>query len=109
VTGVWPDQASGAWLLELRSTCYALGLADDGTAAPPLRPVLYNSWEAAGLAVSHVGQAERAAELGVECFVVHDGWFAGRDHDHAGLGDWTPDRAKSPAGLTPLIERVSGT
>ena len=77
---------------------------------PELRPVLYNSWEATGFAVTEDGQArlaERAAELGVECFVVDDGWFAGRDHDHAGLGDWTPDRAKFPSGLTPLIERVT--
>jgi alpha-galactosidase len=77
---------------------------------PELRPVLYNSWEATGFAVSEDGQArlaERAAELGVECFVVDDGWFAGRDHDHAGLGDWTPDRAKFRSGLTPLIERVT--
>jgi alpha-galactosidase len=76
---------------------------------PPLRPVLYNSWEATGFAVSEEGQArlaERAAQLGIECFVVDDGWFAGRDHDHAGLGDWTPDREKFPRGLTPLIERV---
>jgi alpha-galactosidase len=79
-------------------------------AEPPLRPVLYNSWEATGFAVTEAGQAdlaERAAALGVECFVVDDGWFAGRDHDHAGLGDWTPDRAKFPRGLTPLIDRVS--
>ena len=47
---------------------------------PALRPVLYNSWEATGFAVSEAGQArlaERAAQLGVECFVVDDGWFAG--------------------------------
>jgi alpha-galactosidase len=80
-----------------------------GGDGPPLRPVLYNSWEATGFAVSENGQArlaELAARLGVECFVVDDGWFAGRDHDRAGLGDWTPDRAKFPRGLTPLIERV---
>jgi alpha-galactosidase len=80
------------------------------TGEPELRPVLYNSWEATGFAVSEGGQArlaELAAQIGVECFVVDDGWFAGRDHDHAGLGDWTPDRGKFPRGLTPLIERVT--
>ena len=85
----------------------AAAAAADG---PPLRPVLYNSWEATGFAVTEQGQArlaERAAQLGVECFVVDDGWFTGRDHDRAGLGDWVPDPAKFPRGLTPLIERVS--
>ena len=76
----------------------------------PLRPVLYNSWEATGFAVSQDGQArlaELAAGLGAECFVVDDGWFAGRDSDRAALGDWTPDRSKFPDGLTPLIKRVN--
>ena len=62
---------------------------------PPLRPVLYNSWEATSFSVSEDGQArlaELAARLGVECFVVDDGWFGGRHHDRAGLGDWTVDR-----------------
>jgi alpha-galactosidase len=78
-------------------------------ADPELRPVLYNSWEATGFAVSEDGQArlaELAAQIGVECFVVDDGWFAGRNNDRAGLGDWTPDPVKFPRGLTPLIERV---
>src|SRR5580700_6351620 len=78
---------------------------------PELRPVLYNSWEATGFAVSEDGQArlaELAAQIGVECFVVDDGWFAGRNNDRAGLGDWTPDPVKFPRGLTPLIERVQG-
>ena len=78
---------------------------------PPLRPVLYNSWEATSFKVSEEGQArlaELAAPLGVECFVVDDGWFAGRNDDHAGLGDWVPDPAKFPRGLGPLIERVNG-
>jgi alpha-galactosidase len=77
---------------------------------PPLRPVLYNSWEATSFKVSEEGQvrlAELAAPLGVECFVVDDGWFAGRNDDHAGLGDWVPDPAKFPRGLGPLIERVN--
>ncbi|HEY2488549.1 MAG TPA: alpha-galactosidase, partial [Streptosporangiaceae bacterium] len=77
---------------------------------PPLRPVLYNSWEATLFQVSEAGQArlaERAARLGIECFVVDDGWFGRRDHDRAGLGDWTVNREKFPRGLGPLIERVN--
>jgi alpha-galactosidase len=83
--------------------------AGAGAAGPELRPVLYNSWEATGFAVSEDGQArlaELAARIGVECFVVDDGWFAGRNNDRAGLGDWTPDPVKFPRGLTPLIDRV---
>jgi alpha-galactosidase len=75
-----------------------------------LRPVLYNSWEATSFAVSEDGQArlaELAAQIGAECFVMDDGWFPGRHHDRAGLGDWTPDPRKFPRGLTPLIERVN--
>jgi len=89
---------------------FAAAPAACGGGEPALRPVLYNSWEATGFAVSEAGQArlaERAAQLGVECFVVDDGWFAGRSHDRAGLGDWRPDPAKFPRGLTPLIERVT--
>jgi alpha-galactosidase len=75
-----------------------------------LRPVLYNSWEATSFQVSQDGQArlaELAAKLGVECFVVDDGWFTGRHNDRAGLGDWTADRSKFPGGLAPLIDRVN--
>lgn len=74
-----------------------------------LRPVLYNSWEATEFDVSVAGQsalAERAAALGVELFVMDDGWFGSRTHDAAGLGDWTPNPERFPDGLGPLIDRV---
>jgi len=74
-----------------------------------LHPVLYNSWEATNFDVSEEGQAqlaEIAAALGVELFVMDDGWFKGRLWENAGLGDWTPDPIKFPHGLTPLIDRV---
>lgn len=73
------------------------------------RPVLYNSWEATYFDVSEEGQtalAERAAALGVELFVVDDGWFGERDDDTAGLGDWWVNLRKFPNGLGPLIEKV---
>ena len=75
----------------------------------PLRKVLYNSWEATEFAVNEAGQialAERAATLGVERFVMDDGWFGARNNDRAGLGDWTVNPTKFPNGLTPLIDRV---
>jgi alpha-galactosidase len=73
------------------------------------RKVLYNSWEATHFDVDEESQgalAELAAVMGVELFVMDDGWFHGRDHDRAGLGDWWPDERKFPRGLAPLIERV---
>ena len=79
--------------------------------APRLRPVLYNSWEATEFAVDEKGQmalAEKAAKIGVERFVMDDGWFGARNSDHAGLGDWTVNRSKFPNGLKPLIDKVHG-
>jgi len=75
----------------------------------PLRPVLYNSWEATEFNVSEEGQialAEKASKLGVERFVIDDGWFGQRKDDHAGLGDWYVNKDKFPHGLKPVIDRV---
>ena len=75
-----------------------------------LHKVLYNSWEATTFAVdepSQVALAELAAEMGIELFVMDDGWFHGRTTDNAGLGDWWPDTQKFPHGLAPLIARVN--
>ncbi|MFJ5215495.1 alpha-galactosidase [Streptomyces sp. NPDC088354] len=72
-------------------------------------PVLYNSWEATGFDVEPAAQAAlaaRAAALGVELYVVDDGWFGGRRHDRAGLGDWTPSPDRFPDGLGPLVREV---
>ncbi len=75
-----------------------------------VRPVLYNSWEATEFNVSEAGQkelADKAAKIGVELFVVDDGWFGKRNNDHAGLGDWVPNPQKFPNGLKPLIDYVN--
>jgi alpha-galactosidase len=75
-----------------------------------VRPILYNSWEATGFAVNERNQmelAEKAAKLGIEVFVVDDGWFGARDNDYTGLGDWTVNPEKFPRGLNPLIARVN--
>lgn len=79
------------------------------SAAPRPRPVLYNSWEATGFNVTEAGQmalAEKAAALGVDRFVMDDGWFGQRKDDHAGLGDWYVNGEKFPHGLKPLINKV---
>jgi alpha-galactosidase len=75
------------------------------------RPVLINTWEAVYFA--HDLDALRdladvAAATGLERFVLDDGWFRGRRHDEAGLGDWTVDRTVWPDGLHPIVEHVRG-
>jgi alpha-galactosidase len=75
-----------------------------------VRPVLYNSWEATEFNVSESGQkelADKAAKLGVELFVMDDGWFGKRNNDRAGLGDWFPNADKFPNGLKPLIDYIN--
>jgi alpha-galactosidase len=85
---------------------HRVGQAD---AAPKPRPVIYNSWEATEFNVTEAGQialAEKAAALGVDRFVMDDGWFGQRKDDHAGLGDWYVNQQKFPHGLKPLIDKV---
>ena len=80
------------------------------TRAKP-RPVHYNTWEAVWFAhdVDKLKDlATRAAALGVERFVLDDGWFGGRRHDRAGLGDWTVSSAVYAKGLGPLVDHVTG-
>ena len=80
-------------------------------AAPRPRPVLYNSWEATTFNVNEAGQealADKAARIGVELFVMDDGWFGKRNDDHAGLGDWFVNPQKFPQGLHGLIAHVNG-
>ena len=75
------------------------------------RPVHYNTWEAVYFDhdVEKLKElATRAAEIGVERFVLDDGWFGGRRHDRAGLGDWTVSRDVYPDGLGPLVDHVTG-
>ena len=76
---------------------------------PKLRPVIYNSWEATEMAVDEPGQvalAQKAASIGVERFIMDDGWFGQRSSDHLGLGDWYVNKTKFPNGLKPLIDKV---
>lgn len=76
---------------------------------PRPRPIVYDSWEATGFDVTEAGQealAEKAAAIGVERFVMDDGWFGARNSDRAGLGDWFVNKQKFPDGLKPLIDKV---
>ncbi len=75
------------------------------------RPVVLNTWEA--VYFDHdlarlTALADVAAAVGVERFVLDDGWFRGRRDDTAGLGDWFVDDGVWPQGLHPLVEHVRG-
>ena len=81
-----------------------------GVGAMPPRPVHLNSWEACYFRHDQsriLELARAAAAIGAERFVLDDGWFKGRDHDRAGLGDWTADGQKYPDGLKPLADAVN--
>lgn len=74
------------------------------------RPVHLNTWEA--VYFDHRTEdiralAAAAASVGVERFVLDDGWFQGRHSDQAALGDWWPDAGKYPHGLQPLANHVN--
>ena len=73
------------------------------------RPVHLNTWEGFYFDLQPdkvMALADAAAAVGVERFVVDDGWFHGRHHDRAALGDWWPDEGKFPQGLGPLVAHV---
>jgi len=75
------------------------------------RPVLLNTWEAVYFrhdtdALCEL--ADTAAEIGVERFVLDDGWFGSRRDDTSGLGDWWVSSEVYPDGLGPLIDHVTG-
>ena len=74
------------------------------------RPVHFNTWEALYFDVSHESLPpliDQAAALGIERFVLDDGWFVGRRDDAAALGDWRVDPQKFPDGLRPIAEHVT--
>jgi alpha-galactosidase len=81
-----------------------------GTHRDQTRPVLVNNWEATYFdfnadkieSIAKVGQ-----DLGIELFVLDDGWFGYRDSDNSSLGDWKVDQRKLPGGLADLATRVN--
>jgi alpha-galactosidase len=80
-------------------------------AHPARQPVTINVWEA--VYFDHDldrlrALADRAARVGVERFVLDDGWFHARRDDTAGLGDWWVDPDVWPDGLDPLADHVRG-
>jgi alpha-galactosidase len=75
------------------------------------RPVVLNTWEAVYFdhRLNRLSElADTAARLGVERFVLDDGWFGSRRDDTAGLGDWHVAPDVWPEGLGPLVDHVRG-
>ena len=73
------------------------------------RPVLINNWEATEADFDEeklVDIARSAAPLGIDMFVMDDGWFGKRDDDNSGLGDWAVNENKLPGGLQALVSRI---
>ncbi len=73
------------------------------------RPILLNNWEATYFGFNEeklLKIARTAAEVGVELFVLDDGWFGHRDDDTTSLGDWFVDTNKLPGGMKHLTDQV---
>jgi len=80
-----------------------------GTYRDKERPILVNNWEATYFdftADSILEIADAGKELGIELFVLDDGWFGRRDNDKTSLGDWFVDHRKLPKGLNHLASEV---
>ncbi len=73
------------------------------------RPVVLNNWEATFFDFNRskiLRMARQAKALGVEMFVLDDGWFGQRNSDKAGLGDWTVNEKKLPGGIAALSRDI---
>lgn len=74
------------------------------------RPIVINNWEATFFNFNSRkihSLARRAKKLGVEMFVLDDGWFGKRNTDTAGLGDWVVNKKKLPGGIKRLSRRIN--
>lgn len=74
------------------------------------RPILINNWEATYMDFDEekiLSIAQKAKELGIELFVLDDGWFGERDDDTSSLGDWTPNRKKLPGGIPQIAQKIT--
>ena len=74
------------------------------------RPILINNWEATYFDFTEeklLALARKAAECGIELFVLDDGWFGKRTSDYAGLGDWRPNPERLPEGIKGIAEKIN--
>ena len=103
----WTDAGLGA-MSHAFHDLYRMRLARGRWRDRP-RPIVLNNWEATYFdfdADRLVAIATAARDLGVELFVLDDGWFGHRDADDSSLGDWVVDRRKLPDGLDALGRRI---
>ena len=97
------------------SRCYHKAIRNNlcrGKFKTARRPVLINNWEGTYFnfnADKLVSMAEDASKIGIELFVMDDGWFGKRDNDLSGLGDWKPNEKKLQGTLKELAERINNT
>ncbi|MBQ7097705.1 MAG: alpha-galactosidase [Clostridia bacterium] len=74
------------------------------------RPILINNWEGTYFDFNEeklVDMAKKAKSVGVELFVLDDGWFGKRDDDLSSLGDWVVNKKKLPSGIKGLAEKIN--
>ncbi len=102
----WSNHGLGDMSRKLHAWARDFGLRDGHKP----RAVLLNNWEATGFDFDFARIANLfppAKEIGTELFLLDDGWFGNeypRTSDHAGLGDWEPNRQRLPEGLAPLAK-----
>lgn len=73
------------------------------------RPILINNWEATYFDFNEekiMTLAEKAKDIGIELFVLDDGWFGKRNQDNCSLGDWYPNLEKLPGGIAGLAKKI---
>ena len=74
------------------------------------RPILINNWEGTYFDFSEeklVDMAKKAKSVGIELFVLDDGWFGKRNNDTSSLGDWFVNKEKLPSGINGLAEKIN--
>ncbi|EEF60087.1 alpha-galactosidase [Pedosphaera parvula] len=105
----WSNHGLGEMSRKLHAWARDFGMRD----GHETRAVLLNNWEATEFNFDFkriVGLYDPAKEIGSELFLLDDGWFGNkypRVNDHAGLGDWQPNRKRLPEGLAPLASEAA--
>lgn len=108
VVMVYSDQGLNG-MSQTYHTLYRTRLAK-GECRDKVRPVLINNWEATYFHFNEekvLTIASAAKDLGIELFVLDDGWFGKRNNDKTSLGDWYPDFQKLPNGIVGLANKIT--